>query len=229
MKIVFLSAFTFSNNIGGIESHIYFMAKALQKRGHEITIVQPIDSPDTEIKCQVEDNITIQFIPTKTPGLIRFLNQYNGVKLVGFVTAFLNKAKYFLYRKKIAQVVKRIAPDIVHQHDFISNIFTTKLLAKEFSCILTNHTGEYLFFQKSLIGRFLLKYLLRHYKYIIGPSTELTPFKYNKNSVTIHNGVDLSLFNVNNDRLELRLKYGIQPNRFVVLCPRRWAPTKGIL
>ena len=229
MKIGFLSVFNFGSNIGGVENHIYFMARALQKRGHEIIIFQPIESTNPENEIKIIDGIKICLIGIRPLRPVGFFNRFNGVKLIGFGTAFLNKAKFLIYRKRIAKVIREHRPDIIHQHDFISNIFTTKAICQEIPCVLTNHTGEYLFFQKSKIGRYLLKKLLSHFRYIIGPSRQLTPLEYNENSKTIHNGVDSVFFNGNFDKGEVRKRLGFKPDEFIILCPRRWAPTKGVI
>jgi len=232
MKICFLSVFNFGSNIGGVENHIFFLSNELKKLGNEIIIFQPIEEEKYLEEIKFYNQIKVIYIPVKTPAIVKYLSKFNGNKLIGFFTAFLNKAKYILEYKRIANKILEYNCDIVHQHDFISNIFTTKYLNKrKVKTVLTNHTGEYLFFQKNFFGRLLLKYFLSHYKFIIGPSKELTPIKYNKNSYTIYNGVNLEIFyELSKERKEfIREKYHISPDDFVILCPRRWAPTKGVI
>jgi len=229
MKIGFLSVFNFGTNIGGVENHIYFMARALQRRGHQIVVFQPVESRNPKNQTKTVNGIEIRYIGIKSFALVKLLNRFNGFRLIGYGTAFLNKAKFILYRRRIVREVLAAKPDIIHQHDFISNIFSTRRLSKKIPCVLTNHTGEYLFFQKTKFGRFFLRRLLRHFKYIIGPSEELTPFDYSKNSCTIHNGVDLNLFNNNYNQDQVRRKYDFSSDQFIAFCPRRWAPTKGVL
>lgn len=232
MNIAFLSVFNYGSNIGGVENHIYFMSNELKKMGNDIIIFQPIE----ECKANKEkiniDNITIIYIPIKSLKIFNFLSRFNGNKFFGFLTAFLNKAKFILSYRKIAKEILKYDIDIIHQHDFISNIFTTKYLHKKNKkIILTNHTGEYLFFKKNIYGRFLLKYLLRHYDAIIGPSLELTPFNFHGNVYTIHNGVNNSIFYEFNKtkKSQLRTKYNYKEEEILIFCPRRWAPTKGVI
>ena len=49
-----------------------------------------------------------------------------------------------------------------------------------------------MYLEKSIIGRFIQKHLIKHFKTIIGPSRELTPDT--KNSHYISNGVDVNFF-----------------------------------
>ena len=43
MKIGFLSIFSYGSSIGGVENHIYYMSRELQKLGHDIIIFQPVE------------------------------------------------------------------------------------------------------------------------------------------------------------------------------------------
>ncbi|GAB4186234.1 MAG: glycosyltransferase family 4 protein [Calditrichia bacterium] len=232
MKIGFLSVFYFGSTIGGVENHIYFMTQELKNAGNDVIIFQPIEKGKIKQKEIEKEGIKIVYIPIQTPGLIRYLNKFNGSRMIGFLTAFINKAKYIFSYRKIAKTIMGYNCDIIHQHDFISNLFTTKYLSKKgIPCFLTNHTGEYLFFIKSKLGKFLLKKMLSHYKAIIGPSKELTPHEYHQNSITIYNGVNSQVFYEmpEENKLNIRHEYGFSPEDILVFCPRRWAPTKGII
>ncbi|MBU0985329.1 MAG: glycosyltransferase family 4 protein [candidate division Zixibacteria bacterium] len=229
MRIGFLSVFNFGTNIGGVENHIYFMAHALQAQGHELIVLQPIESDTKEVTTQTVSGIEIRYIGIPRYRLFHFLSKFNGVRVIGFATAFLNKARFLLHSRRISKAVLRARPDIVHQHDFVSNIRTTKILAKRVPCMLTNHTGEYLYLRLSYPGRRLLRWMLKHFRYVIGPSIELTPKALHPHCATVHNGVDLSMFSPASNIAELRQARGLAADDFVVLCPRRWAPTKGVL
>lgn len=232
MKIGFVSVFNYGSSIGGVENHIYFVSQELSKRGHEVIIFQPYESIcDSEVNTFLDGDVRVVKIPVKPNVLTSFLNRYNGAGMFGFVTGFINKAKYSLHFKKIARCVVDYDCNLIHQHDFISSMLLTKYLSRKGTpCVLTNHTGEYLFFKKSSVGRFLLKFMLAHYSAVIGPSKELTPEDV-KGAITIHNGVDLDVFScaIQADKNKIKTEYGLGPNDFVVLCPRRWAPTKGVL
>ncbi|WP_223508521.1 MULTISPECIES: glycosyltransferase family 4 protein [unclassified Pseudomonas] len=232
MKIGFLSVFNYGSSIGGVENHIYFISQELSALGHDVIIFQPYENLTTnEPSISKDDNVTIVKIPIKPNSLANFLNRYNGAGSLGFLTGFLNKAKYLLHYRQVANIIESYNCDLIHQHDFISNVLTTKRLSKRGTpCILTNHTGEYLFFKKSFFGRVILKLILLHYRAVIGPSKELTPSEHH-NSTTIYNGADLSLFKSSSEdqKKSIRTALQLKEEDFIVLCPRRWAPTKGVL
>ncbi|MGL5051472.1 MAG: glycosyltransferase family 4 protein, partial [Fusobacteriaceae bacterium] len=113
---------------------------------------------------------------------------------------------------------------IIHQHDLISNFKLIKRLKLVgYKTILTNHTGETLLWKKiPLIGQFIINYQFQYYDYIIGPSEELTYVsKYREKSKYFPNSIK-----VKQNSLEKKIK--INKNN-IYFCPRRWAPTKGII
>jgi hypothetical protein len=232
IRIGFLSVFNYGSNIGGVENHIYFLSHELIKIGYDILVFQPVEQEKFYDEEKFFGQVKVIYIPVKNQKFIQKLTKYNGNNFVGFLTSFLNKAKYIREYKQIANKILEYGCNIIHQHDFISNIFTTKYLSKKgVKVVLTNHTGEYLFFKKNLLGRLILRFFLSHYGFIIGPSKELTPIEYNKNSYTIYNGVDLNTFYKLSyeEKKLIRKKYNISEDDFVILCPRRWAPTKGVI
>jgi glycosyltransferase involved in cell wall biosynthesis len=148
-----------------------------------------------------------------------------------YIYGFLRKISGQFSSWSLYSAVCSFQPDVVHQHDFSSGWRCTKLLSKKFPVVLTNHTGEYLMIKRLFFSRFILKRVLSHYKYIIGPSAELTPVEALCDTITIHNGVDPEVFYpMESDfRSNMRKKMLIDENSFVVFCPRRWAPTKGVI
>ena len=116
-----------------------------------------------------------------------------------------------LYYQFIINEVNKINPEIIHQHDYLSSIIASKMLSKYKKVIFTNHTGQYLYLEKNFLSRLLQKYLIRHFKFIIAPSIELSLLK---NSKFISNGVDIYFFNGKKTN-----------NKKLFLCARRWAPT----
>jgi glycosyltransferase involved in cell wall biosynthesis len=233
MKIGFLSVYSFGSSIGGVENHIFFMSRELVRRGHEVIVFQPCaeHSSDAFEEAHIDGVRVVRVFIGKSL-LSDFLVRRSGRGLFGIASAFVNKARFLRGWRRVANVIAGFGCDLVHQHDFISSMAVTKRLARSgVCCVLTNHTGEYLFLQKSAIGRRLLPCLLNHFTAIIGPSKELTPGGYHQCVVTIHNGVDLEMFHQNDvpDRSAVRSALGVGADDFVVLCPRRWAPTKGVI
>ncbi|SHP75710.1 glycosyltransferase [Mycobacteroides abscessus subsp. abscessus] len=231
MKIAVISAFMFDNSIGGVENHIRFICKEFLKKGYEITLFKPVWEDNLrEDKVTEIDGMTLKHINI---GKKPFdLSRFYGKGTFGYFTAFLNKSLYNYKYKKIYDEINRYSPDLIWQHDFSSSWLATKKLSNNYKVILTNHTGEYLFFQKYLVGRLIVKRVLSHYSAIIGPSIELTPRSYNKKTFTIHNGVDTAVFKKLSDAEIKSLKEKLIPehlkDKFIIFCPRRWAPTKGV-
>ncbi len=228
MKIALLSTLVFDDSVGGVENHIRFMAKELISYGHEIVIFKPVWTGRGDSGLKEFDGIPIVLIDIGRRAYN--LSQWSGEGLIGLLAGFLEKAQYVLGKKIVVQKISDWKPDLVWQHDFSSSWLATKSLSKKFPVVLTNHTGEYLLFKKMLGGKVLLAYLLKHYQAIIGPSEELTP-NFVENSYTIHNGVDLKSFKPVDplSKSDLREKLFGDKGKFVIFCPRRWAPTKGII
>lgn len=217
MKILMLSYLVFGDTIGGVENHILFISRELVKMGHEVEIAKPVWSEDKTDGVAAYENLKIHYINVgKRPKLLnlKLLND------IPFVKGFLSKILFLTRSRIICRHVLLHKPDIVWQHDFSSNWLSTYYISKFLPVILTNHTGEYLLLKKIPGFSSFENVFFKHYKAIIGPSADLTP-RLSK-AVTIHNGVDLSLFSFN----------GAKPSRedgiIRVFCPRRWAPTKGV-
>ena len=228
-KIAYVSSFCFVDNIGGVENHILFMIRELKKLDCEVVVFQP-KSGLSEVTEIYFHGIRVLQIPYKKPKILSFLENSFGGKYFRFLSGFINKFSAAFATSLMVKNIEEYNPDFIHQHDFISNILSTKKLSKKYPVFLTNHTGEYLLLAKHKIGRLFLKWGLNHYKGVIGPSIELTPKKYCKNSVTIHNGVNFDVFKKYELSVihEIKCKHHINDDDFVVLCPRRWAPTKGV-
>ena len=228
MKIAILSTLMFDDSIGGVENHIRFMAREMILHGHEVMLFKPVWSEKYNSEFREINGIPITLI--NAGNRIYNLNQWSGEGIFGLLAGFLEKVQYTLGKKKVIQTISEWGPDLVWQHDFSSNWLASRILSRNFPVVLTNHTGEYLFFKKLIGGKILLGFLLKHYQAVIGPSEELTP-DFVKFSYTIHNGVDLNFFKPIEPSLKPDLKerlFGVK-EKFVVFCPRRWAPTKGIV
>ncbi|MBT5550878.1 MAG: glycosyltransferase family 4 protein [Nitrospina sp.] len=228
MKIAILSTLMFDDSIGGVENHIRFMAREMVSLGHEVMLFKPVWVEKYNSELMEVEGIPITLI--NAGSRIYNFNRWSGEGFSGLLAGFLEKAQYTLGRKKVVQTIRHWGPDMVWQHDFSSNWLASRILSRIFPVVLTNHTGEYLFFKKLFAGKTLLRFLLKHYQAVIGPSKELTP-DFVKFSYTIHNGVDLNFFQPIKPSLKPDLKERLfgSKEKFVIFCPRRWAPTKGIV
>lgn len=230
MKIAVLSTFMFGSSIGGVENHIRFICKELIASGHEIRLFKPVWQHETKTNLQNCDGLTIKYIDCgpQLLGNIRLK-----VSAFSYFVGFMRKVDYLRVSSKVASKIDQWSPDLIWQHDFSSSWLTTKKLSNRYPIVLTNHTGEFLLLKKLPFFNRLSRFLLSHYKAVIGPSKELTPEHCTCLSVTIHNGVDLKWFKPlevkARQELRTRILGSDNSKRFVVFCPRRWAPTKGIL
>ena len=236
MKIVFLTENIFGDTVGGIESHIEYLSKSLVKKGVSVYILIPILGDQNKIldnivfiDAELGSQIVVRklIIKSHLKPVFLSLERFHG-KGLGLVIALLNKFKFNFYKSKLVKQVELLSPDLVHQHDYIANILASKKLSKKYPVVFTNHTGQYLYLEKYLITRLIQKYLISHFSWIIGPSKELTP--NNSKSLYIPNGADSDFFNPlpPDDINNLIQTYKLQGKK-IFICPRRWAPTKGVL
>jgi glycosyltransferase involved in cell wall biosynthesis len=229
MKIAILSVNLFDDSVGGVENHILYISRELVKRGHEILIFKPVwQDRYKQAERMWDGGLTIRYIDVgKRPYDFR---RWSGKGTSGYLIGFLGKAAYVFAAGKISRAIASWNPELVWQHDFSSGWLATRKLARRFPVVLTNHSGEYLMLNRYPWGRLLLRWALRHYNVVIGPSEELTP-KFVTKGYTIHNGVDLTLFTPLSPEARLEKKMALfgGAERFVVFCPRRWAPSKGII
>jgi len=204
------------------------MVKELQTRGHDIIVFRPLFGSSARDSEAIVDGVRVKTIQLSAPWFNP--RRLGGGSLLGLASAFLGKLIFSLARTRVVHAVRSWHPDIVWQHDFSSNWLATRRLSHFFPVVLTNHTGEYLVLSRLPWGKRLVSLLLRHYAAIIGPSVELTPPLPDR-AVTIPNGVDAEVFSpIEQTARRLLRKTALHvDHEFVVLCPRRWAPTKGII
>lgn len=241
-KVVYMITTLFYPSIGGVENHIYNLSKNLVNLGYIVKIINPvINLGENEIYC-LED-IEVNRISVGNKRDFKKYISYKKNSKGSFIGYFYGYKRKSYYNKFSEQVYKYMINDIknqknsqiiIHQHDFISSIKLSKKLAKEYNVIFTNHTGEFLFLKKLPLSNIIIKQLTKHFKYILAPSNELAAFEEIRDKKTykfITNGVDIEKFRPVNeaDKKNLRLKYNIPQDKIVIFCPRRWAPTKGII
>lgn len=243
-KVIYMISSLFYPSIGGVENHIYNLSKTLMLNNENlfVKILKPVINLKNN-NIYFIDGIEVHEISV---GNDRDEEIYNNFKekskgnLIGFFYGYRRKSFFNRYRNEIYQYIeKEIQKEkqkfIIHQHDFISNIMLSKMLAKKYKVIFTNHTGEYLFLKKiPIINNILIKILTNHFSYIIGPSDELSDFEKIRDKKTfcyLPNGVDIERFFMisNEQKLKLRKEMNISEDEIIVFSPRRWAPTKGII
>jgi glycosyltransferase involved in cell wall biosynthesis len=240
MRICMLTSFFFPT-IGGVEAHVFNLSKSLIKKTHDIVIVHPlIESHPEGRNVVIEDYHGLEvhklYLLNKGKKLNNFQNLTNDNSL-SFLMGFYKKARPNFYAQNVIRYIKKLhlsgKIDILHQHDFIANIISTKVLSKIIPVIITNHTGEFLMINNHTWTRPSLKYILSHYKHLIAPSQELcnVPFMKLKGKASyIPNGVSIDNFTVvsPNKQILIKEQLGFKATDVLILCARRWAPTKGV-
>ncbi|MHB0913503.1 MAG: glycosyltransferase family 4 protein [Armatimonadota bacterium] len=228
MRIAMVSSSVFGDYVGGVTNYIRFMANELSRKGHQIALFKPVWEDEF---AEADDNDAYVRIIQVNMGKRPYdLRRWTGKGKLGFVAGLLHRLTYNLEAKHLEHAVLKWNPDLVWQHDFSASWLAVRKISRKHPVALTNHLGEYLMLNKHWGGRLLLRGLLRHYGAVIGPSSELTP-NFHKNSRVIHNGTDTQQFQppASGRKAELKQKLFGCTDRWVVLCPRRWAPTKGII
>lgn len=242
-KVIYMLTTVFYPSIGGRESHIHNISKELVRMGYIVKIINPVINLKNS-SIEVLDGIEVHRISIGDINSERkYLNYKNKSKgLMGYLSGYLRKNYYNKFYNNIKLYLENdisknkynIKNIIMHQHDFISGYKLSKELSKSYKLVFTNHTGEFLFLKKIPFNKVIIKYLTKHFKYIISPSEELNQFKGIRDKETfsyIPNGVDLDEFYVADEKEieNFKLGYALDKNKYVILCPRRWAPTKGII
>lgn len=242
-KVVYMLTTVFYPSIGGRESHIHNISKELVKMGYIVKIINPVINLDKTI-VEMLDGSEVHKLrigdANSEKTYLKYKNKSKG--LMGYLSGYLRKN---FYNKFYISIIEYIEKDIhlnnyvkeniiIHQHDFISGYKISKELSKSYKMIFTNHTGEFLFLKKLPFNKIAIKHLTKHFKYIISPSEELNQFHGIRDERTfsyIPNGVDLDDFYVadENQIKNYKLEYGLDESKYMILCPRRWAPTKGII
>lgn len=242
-KVVYMLTTVFYPSIGGRESHIHNISKELVKMGYKVKIINPVINLD-KTTIGMLDGIEVHRLrigdSKGEETYLRYKNKSKG--LMGYLSGYLRKNFYNKFYKCITEYIENDIHlnnyskenIIIHQHDFISGYKLSKELSKLYKLFFTNHTGEFLFLKKLPFNKIIIKQLTKHFKYIMSPSEELNQFYGIRDEKTfsyIPNGVDLNDFYVadENQIKNYKLKYGLDENKYMILCPRRWAPTKGII
>ena len=230
MRVVHLTQTTTLEVTGGLEHHVAYLTDALKRRGHEVEVVSagsvliedPMSPRVTALK-QLVETISDRRL-SGLPRLFRLPLEWL-LEIAVMVGRRLFKG---LYTSRMVRRVRALNPDLVHQHSYLGGLSVCRQLVRNYPVVFTNHTGAYLHLDRSALLRPLQRWLMTRFTMVIGPSQELLPAT--ENSRYIPNGVDLRQFHPVSDAevAELKVKHGCA-GKHVFLCPRRWAPTKGVI
>jgi glycosyltransferase involved in cell wall biosynthesis len=228
MRILHLTRTTVETTPGGLEHHVAYLTRALRQRGHEVEVL-PIDRSVRARRPSMERNAGPgEMVVEKSNS---FAATRLGTSLSGGLDTVLTLCRRMCLDLENGTIAARVAgfePDVIHQHAYLGGLTLSWCLARRYPIIFTNHTGAYLYLNRYWPTRQAQRGLLNLFDEIIAPSRELLP--KTEHSHYVPNGVDSEVFfPVSPDeRKRLREQLGCQ-DRVLFICPRRWAPTKGIV
>jgi glycosyltransferase involved in cell wall biosynthesis len=230
MRIALVSAFLHDDSIGGAENHIRFLCHEFQDRGYRIRVFKPVVGPVALNRIEIIDGVEIEYVCSGSNSFDA--RRFAGMGLLGRAAGLARKLSFCQVTKSLCDSIEAFRPDVIWQHDFLSSWAACRKLAAHYPVVLTNHQGQFIILNATVVGNRLLRWMMSHYEAVIGPSRELTP-GWHAGSRTIYNGVDCNRFSMLDDAERTRLRealYGPDAHdRLVIFCPRRWAPTKGVL
>ncbi|MGW7386039.1 glycosyltransferase family 4 protein [Streptomyces sp. NPDC054794] len=222
MRIAMVTAAYLDVGVGGLESHVYEVSRQLRLRGHD-PIVFRTGSGAARLRPPADVPLVVL-----RPG--RLPSPYRRSPATEIARRILNGFQAVGQADRVVET----APDVVHFHDLCEALPMALWLRRRLPAaqVWTNHLGEFLALARYPAGRTVTRLLTAPYRLGIGPSSELArqdacrpPMRF------ISNGYDPARFYPVSPecRASLRAGFGLDPDQFVVLVPRRWAPTKGVL
>jgi glycosyltransferase involved in cell wall biosynthesis len=205
LKILMPSIY-FPPRVGGIESHVYYLARELVRRDHSVHVVTTHTEPESPWK-ETMDGIEV-------------------TRLASFGKHFIG---WSLGSVSSAPEIVRLAGgcDIVHCHTFasalggdIAGVFRGSPL------VVTVHSSHFLRLARSPVMRHVMKLLLMKAGALLSTSEEIDgvvrdmlPGAY---TMPIVNGIDTDTFKPSEPCLER------PEGEFVIVCPRRLVTKNGV-
>jgi glycosyltransferase involved in cell wall biosynthesis len=217
MNIIMLST-DFLPNIGGLASHIFYLSQALKSLGHEVVVVNPVEKICFSVAQEKIDGLTVfRLTYPKTSNIFRRLWRRTQITL-----------------KVLHQIASPLDQVILHQHDHLNSTLAALFFSRNHKVrwVWTNHTSTFLFDMERSFKRLACELLYHKVDGVIGVSKPRLDkarslFKNPKPGVFIPNGVDPNRFNPAVP--PKRVKYNLSPTDFVILCPSRMMPVKGVI
>lgn len=234
MKILMLSNNYVDRTRGGVEMHVYNLARALVRDGHEVQVIRTSPGPSIH---DVDEAVPLRAVLGDRRESVRGVSRHlQKLPLMRFAGNFLERIRTAMQ----AGATLRADPvflksfDLIHHHDFVTSVIISRIIKSTgVTQVWTNHLGEFLMISRlPVIGHCLTRLMTRTFAGGVGPSAELSdpstvscPIEY------ISNGVNTELFTpLSADEKEAaRNSLGWESERLIAIVPRRWAPTKGVI
>ncbi len=205
MRILVHSIY-FPPEVGGLETHVLTLCQALQRCGHDITVVTSHSMKGTPKHENFEGVPVVRvYCPNK--------------KLLGWVvTSFFAIPKMWKLSRNA---------DIMHAHTFPSIV--PCILTKKFRnkpLIATIHTSHFLRLAKKRFWRKVLKYLLNKPDIVLTPSEEIKDVSLSIapkiNAYSLVNAVDIDRFKLTKPVII------VKDNEKIIVVPRRLFEKNGV-
>lgn len=228
MRVIHLTRRAPGQGVGGVEHHVHYLSKALNEVGIESLVLHlDFDGPRGN-GAHGSSGASYHRLGIGHKSLLMHLPEVLSRRSSGeLLFTLIDRIACNAHAGRLVEEVLRFKPTVIHQHDYLASIRLSWKLGPHAPVVLTNHLGEYLFLQRTMVTRLLQRKLLAGFDQVIAPSRELCPPQ--RNSHYIPNGFDPRVFRQADDaeRSQCREEWGYA-DRTVFLCARRWAPTKGV-
>lgn len=219
---------------GGVEMHVYNLAHALVRDGHEVQVARTTPGPSIYESGEAVSLLTVLGdLRQSERGVSRRLQK---LRILRFAGNFFVRIRTAVRAGRILRSDPDFLRsfDIIHHHDFITSVIISRIIKSlGLTQVWTNHLGEFLIIRRiPLVGRLLTRIMTRSFAGGVGPSAELSdqstvscPIEYISNGVNTDLFLPLTLDGKNAARRSL----GWKTDRTIAIVPRRWAPTKGVI
>jgi glycosyltransferase involved in cell wall biosynthesis len=203
---VLMPSIYFPPRVGGIENHVYYLARELVRRGHLVDVVTT-RTEKTSPRAEVMEGIRVERIMSF------------GKHPVGWILSSL-----LAVPKVVAMAGKA---DVIHCHTFafaLSGSVANSLAGKPL--VVTVHESHFLRFAKRKIMRPLLRLPLVRASILLSTSKEIDAVTRQllpgARTLPIVNGIDTGVFK------PVAPSLGRAPGEFVIVCPRRLVEKNGV-
>lgn len=184
----------------------------------------------------VENNFDTYLVTYSSFAIPESIKKITGLHILHFRSRFKGRLFYYLYCLKIfhfRRILKKIRPNILHA-GLVTTCGFLGTLSKFHPFLLMPWGSDILVFpNKSFIHRALVKYVLKRPDMITCDCEsvkkriiEISKFP-GKKIVVFPRGIDLSLFNPQNMKNEIRKKFGWQDKKILIMT-RAFKPVYGI-
>ncbi|MFL0196723.1 glycosyltransferase family 4 protein [Clostridium sp. WILCCON 0269] len=224
MKILMISWEYPPKTIGGLSNHIYYLSRALYKKGHEIHVITC-----EEGTAPVDENDNGVFVHRVTPYSIDTQD----------FTKWVMQLNFAMVERAVRLINQSGRFDLIHAHDWLA-AFSAKTLKWSFKIpmVCTIHATEY--GRNGGISTVTQRYISSTEWMLTYESWKVVACSnYMKNQINkifstpeekiwvISNGIDVEKFQFNFDWMKFRRKYALD-NEKIIFCIGRHVFEKGI-